>query len=154
MVAMDSYGCYLLGEAPERIPHLREAAFRSLGTFEYRIIGGTTVPFPTAPPRSEGWKEILYKLVFRAMYVADLPLARLVPGHSLVPAAHYWLGIRPHIITALCDRCGLCASVCPVNAIDVDRHRIVARRCMHVRCLRCVDACPKQAIALHGWRRP
>jgi len=43
--------------------------------------------------------------------------------------------------------------VCPMDAVDVQAQKVVAARCMHLRCLRCVSACPQQAIYLRGWRR-
>lgn len=42
----------------------------------------------------------------------------------------------------LCDQCGICAEVCPVDAITADNgvYRIGADEC--IQCLQCVDACP------------
>lgn len=48
----------------------------------------------------------------------------------------------------LCDQCGQCAEVCPVEAIQADAdgvYRIDAERC--TGCLECADACPYDVIA-------
>jgi len=152
VVALDRYGSLLLGVNPEQVPHIREAARRDEAG-PYRVIGGREVPVPSRA-RRERWKGRLYRAIFQALYMADVPFSRCVPGRSLVPAAHYWLSFRPHIEGNICDRCGVCAEECPMDAIDLEHARIVAARCMRLRCLRCLDVCPRQAIVLHGWRRP
>ncbi len=155
VVAMDYYGCHLLGEDPQRIAHIREAERHGLGTSEYQVIGGRELERSGFPGLADlgSLKEWLYRLFFRAMYVADLPYARVFPKRSLIPAIHYWLGLRPHLEKRLCNRCGVCVEVCPMDAVDVQAQKVVAARCMHLRCLRCVSACPQQAIYLRGWRR-
>ena len=152
-VAVDHFGCRLLGEDPAHVPHLREAIRQGLGTSLYRVAGDEAVPAPCGG-RADSWQERLYRVVFQGMYLLDWPYARLFPGHSCIPAAHYWLGVRPRLVAASCDRCGACVEVCPVGAIDLQRKRIIASRCQRVRCLRCKDVCPREAIVLRGLRRP
>lgn len=152
-VAVDHFGCRLLGEDPAHVPHLREAIRQGLGTSLYRVAGDEAVLAPCGG-RADSWQERLYRVVFQGMYLLDWPYARLFPGHSCIPAAHYWLGVRPRLAAASCDRCGACVEVCPVGAIDLQRKRIIASRCQRVRCLRCKDVCPRGAIVLRGLRRP
>ena len=153
MVALDHYGCRLLGLEPEDIAHLRFARERGLGSVEYVVLGSES---RLAPRQSHvgSWREAAYRLLFRTMYTADILYARLFKGRSLIPAAHYWLGLRPHLRRDACNGCGECAKVCAVDAIDVSRRAISATRCMRLRCLRCIDACPQSAIVLRGPRRP
>jgi uncharacterized protein (DUF362 family)/NAD-dependent dihydropyrimidine dehydrogenase PreA subunit len=180
LVALDHYACALLGEDPQQIGHIRGAIQRGLGASEYRVIGGSAALDGESPsrewhsqPKDESYqfqsgifnsrpyasddhpsahapRFALYRLFFRAMYLADLPFSRLT-GRSLIPPVHYWLGIRPHLERELCDRCGRCAEVCPVGAIKVAEKRIMPAKCMRVRCLRCLSACPRRAIRTRGW---
>ncbi len=54
-------------------------------------------------------------------------------GKSMVPKA-----------TRACNRCGLCASKCPVQAIDLqDPKRTDKHKC--ISCMRCVSVCPQSA---------
>lgn len=153
MVALDHYGCRMLGLAPDGIAHWRMALARGLGSAEYPVLGDDP---PLASPDSyaSGWGGAAYRLLFRAMYVLDAPYSRLLKGRSLIPPAHFWLGLRPGLRRDACDGCGACARVCAVDAIDVDRKTISPGRCMRLRCLRCIDACPRGAIVLRGLRRP
>ncbi len=151
-VAVDHYACTLLGVDPAQIGHLQAAARGGLGSSAYQVVGASDVPAETSRA-GEGWRQALYRLCFRAMYLVDLPYAAIT-RRSLIPHVHYYLGIRPHLDAARCNRCGDCVAVCPVGAIDLDPPRIIAAQCMHLRCLRCVEACPQRAITLRGWRRP
>jgi ferredoxin len=154
LVALDCYACGLLGEDPQQIAHIREAIRRGLGGSDYQVVGlseTSKVARSFTSQTLEVPTKRLYRLFFRAMYLADLPVSRLT-GRSLIPYVHYWLGIRPHLEKGQCDRCGRCATVCPVGAIQVEEKRIIPARCMRVRCLRCVSACPRGAIRVRGWR--
>lgn len=49
----------------------------------------------------------------------------------------------PNVNKNLCNNCGACANLCPVNAIDKDTLEINNKRC--IRCFSCVKKCPKNA---------
>lgn len=64
-----------------------------------------------------------------------------VPGHR--PYKEFKGGLKP-MITSQCTKCGRCAKLCPVEAIDplhLDRMNIA--KC--ISCMRCVSICPSQA---------
>ena len=52
----------------------------------------------------------------------------------------------------ICDQCGACAEVCPVEAIRPDKgvYRIDESAC--IACLDCVDACPHGVMMVHPER--
>jgi Pyruvate/2-oxoacid:ferredoxin oxidoreductase delta subunit len=65
--------------------------------------------------------------------------------------------VRPVVVRAHCDACGLCAAKCPFGAISIggspSRAEIDYARCMN--CYLCHYACPKRAIKLRGgWYVP
>ncbi len=47
----------------------------------------------------------------------------------------------------LCDICGTCVSVCPVDAIIVEENRVVINNEKCIRCGKCVIVCPVKAIS-------
>ena len=60
---------------------------------------------------------------------------------------HYSDQLR--INTDACIGCGHCASICPMQNLEIIQHTAVAKnRC--TMCYRCVNACPSQAITLLG----
>lgn len=70
----------------------------------------------------------------------DLPRRRKAPFACLLPDLRSRLTVKIKL-TQNCDSCGICGSVCPVNAIACGK---IGKKC--VRCLKCVHACPKGAL--------
>jgi len=87
------------------------------------------------------------------LYAVDWVYSALFGG-TVIPKFHYYVAVRPRIDYKRCDLCGECARVCPASAIDMESCTIDPQRCMYLRCLRCVEACPKDAISVVGLRKP
>lgn len=52
---------------------------------------------------------------------------------------------NPFYVTGDCNGCGLCAKNCPASAITIiDKIPVWEKRCY--QCMRCINACPKQAV--------
>jgi ferredoxin len=48
---------------------------------------------------------------------------------------------------ALCDICGTCVSVCPVDAISVSEFKVSINQETCIECGRCRQICPARAIS-------
>lgn len=64
-----------------------------------------------------------------------------VPGHR--PYKEFHGGLKPKA-TSQCTKCGLCAKLCPVEAIDC-HHLQVTDETKCISCMRCVSICPTHA---------
>lgn len=70
-----------------------------------------------------------------------------LPGHRPFQAYN---GVPLHPkATKRCQRCGMCARECPVQAIPRDEpHKVDKRKC--ITCMHCVSICPSEARDLKG----
>lgn len=50
------------------------------------------------------------------------------------------------VIHELCDICGTCVAVCPVDAIIVSEFKVEIDNNMCTNCLNCLKVCPAKAI--------
>ena len=62
-----------------------------------------------------------------------------VPGHK--PYKEFKGGLKP-TVTSQCTKCGICAKLCPVGAIDLLHLDSTDENC--ISCMRCVSVCPSQ----------
>ena len=67
-----------------------------------------------------------------------------VPGHR--PYKIFRGGLKP-LVTSQCTKCGLCAKLCPVEAIDL-QHLETTNESLCISCMRCISVCPNNARSL------
>jgi ferredoxin len=124
----------MIGYAEGRVPAIRIAASRGLGTMrlsEIDIVGADAPAFDLsgfALPRTRPYN--------------------LIPS-PLVRALRPWIWVCPEMSPewgCLGERCALCVRSCPVGAIEmIDGGPVVDRRAC-VECLCCHEVCPEQAV--------
>ncbi|MFP4085197.1 MAG: DUF362 domain-containing protein [Desulfobacteraceae bacterium] len=153
--AADVFCCRILGVNPRDIKHIRHSLNEGLvGEMSKTIPIGTEEPLgdvlKVILPESNLKKNCLLHIAYRLMYSVELLYTRIMNARSLIPAAHYYFGIRPWIDRGICDRCGICLDVCPVDAIKIQDKEIDASLCMKVRCMQCLSVCPHRAIRIRG----
>ena len=51
-----------------------------------------------------------------------------------------------HIKDDMCDYCGTCISVCPVDCIELDEHDISVDNEICIDCSLCVNICPIEVL--------
>jgi len=61
----------------------------------------------------------------------------------LAPSARLKMG-KKKVDSELCNECGVCAKLCPMDAITLDPQPVFSKRC--IGCWRCVNMCPKDCI--------
>ena len=130
--ALDVVAARALGFSEEEITTVSAAAQRALGPnalsgIDLKIVGGGDVTLPLGQFRLPGNRML--KRVPR-------PLLRFVGEHT-------WM--RPAVDRAKCTKCGVCASVCPVDAIEMrDYPHFDYDKCLTCWC--CSESCPFDAI--------
>jgi len=155
MYAADLFCSRFLGVHPRDVGHIRLALEEGLAEEEYAVVSAETGEAPAELPGTAARERIsagksLLRAGYQMMYSAEVVYAGLRRGRSLVPAAHFYFGVRPRLNPERCDECGSCVGACPVHAIRIPEKRIDAGLCMRVRCMRCVRACPAGAIRVRG----
>ncbi len=130
-LAVDWAACKIMGYGnPRAIPLIAAAVDRGIGPAAESQID----------LRGAGWEELPVP-GFRKSSGA----LRLLPTF-LRGMAHSLVSIRPVLERSACTRCGICAKVCPTDAIRYEEGypRIDAAKC--VRCLCCHEMCPPGAM--------
>ena len=71
-----------------------------------------------------------------------------VPGTYPYRELSEKLQVKPKIDLDLCDLCGMCQKVCPVDAISIFRDRIDIDENLCIYCHACVKICPQKALTI------
>lgn len=148
VAAVDRFCCELLGSNFLQIDHIQKARHGQLGQNQFEIVGDKRPQATKASKQTRPLRDRIYKGFFQLMHLADIVFSKLFGGKSIIPWVNYYLGVRPVLIPERSGECGECAKLCPVNAIDLEGKRIIAERCMTVRCMRCVEGCPHGAFTI------
>jgi hypothetical protein len=142
--ALDHCGCRLIGIDPATVKHLD-----ATGPYEVEGARPGASPFTGAGPRRP-----LHCLLYRVAYFVDALKCRALGGGSILPTLHWHLGVHPGVGSAAHEELERLAEICPVGAIDVAHGRIVKKKCMGVRCLKCYHASSGGGIVLKGLNAP
>jgi len=68
-----------------------------------------------------------------------------VPGNFPYRERSKKLIVKPNINLTLCNQCGLCQEVCPVDAISISKNEIETNEQLCIYCNACVRVCPQNA---------
>ena len=139
-----------MGEWDQRLRRLRLLSFAI-------IVAGAIADVRITSPVHFGFSKVYdpasilatVMVVLAALAVSKIWCRYLCPWREAIAWAAKHSVRRLEVDPSRCDHCGVCTAGCGVDAIQDGR--IDAREC-HM-CLTCVDACPKQAIAVKDlWR--
>jgi len=162
IAAMDVFCCQYLNLNWQDVKHIKltvdeqpdSLPFRTINVSENSDNNSSGITSTYSEPSIQKWQDSLskkiHRSIYQALYLLDIFYSRVQKQRSIIPVLHYYFGIRPVLDTKRCNDCGLCLPVCPVDAINIPKRSINAKRCMPVRCLECVTACPEDAISVRG----
>ncbi len=132
-VALDTVASFLMGFQPEKIPTLREAKKRGLGTARVEDVS-------VAGPAPASLRISDFKLPSNRIF-STIP-------ESILKWAGKFLWSRPAADPAKCTGCGICVANCPVQAMTLV-HRVATidyKKC--INCLCCDEICPENAMKI------
>lgn len=137
-VALDAVFCKLIHLPPQHVPTMAPAAASGLGSFvdnEIEILGAELSRLACPD--------------FKVVRQPAVPFDRSFPYYL-----KRWITARPFIDYTLCENCGVCTQVCPLEPKAVQRRPgsknplpvFDYERC--IRCYCCQEMCPAGAIAI------
>jgi ferredoxin len=139
-IALDSIACKIIDLNPALVPTSEPGEKSGLGTYRYEnieIVGDDVEQFIDKEFDVIRKPPIPYKGNRTRTFIKN----RILP--------------RPIIDIALCNNCGVCVTLCPVNPKAVDWHTgNRSRPPQHnynncIRCFCCQELCPEGAISIH-----
>jgi uncharacterized protein (DUF362 family)/NAD-dependent dihydropyrimidine dehydrogenase PreA subunit len=134
-VSIDACAAKIIGLEPMDILVTREAAKAGLGEADLKkieIAGDDPNGFLAADFRMPQTTALKY-----------------IPKGVAETVARF-IRFKPHIDNALCRRCNLCKTACPVQCIEIGEKRCDIDYAKCVRCLCCHEVCPYRAIDIRG----
>ncbi len=131
-LALDAVAAFMMGyDDPFTVPLLKEAARAGIGPQkieEIEIVGASL-------------EEIRIPSFKRASSaIGNIPDQLRGLGHRL-------LYLYPDLIPQKCSSCGICKTVCPVSAIEMNPLPVIDRK-KCVKCLCCHEMCPEGAMTV------
>lgn len=127
-LALDMVAFRMAGIDPMKVPHIKEAARRSLGPSsfsEIEILGDEPTPF-----KFKMAKTFVYNML---LYTGSLAEAAL--------GASIWFD------HSKCTQCGECKDICPVNAIMLKPYpELDSSKC--IKCYTCHEICEHNAVKI------
>ncbi len=112
--------------------------------YRHSIAAAAYVPSKHAYLAEDGFEDF-EKLDFITEKLKD-PVAVKIPRSrknifaNFLPAFRSRMGVKLYA-DAACDKCGACSKVCKTDAMDNGKPN---KKC--IRCLKCVEACPRNAL--------
>lgn len=147
-VALDHFGSKLLGMDPDAVRHLT-------GVPDYVVDGALPEGAESELSRRDAPRDRFHRAMYSAFYLVDDVKSRTIGGDSLIPHLHWNLGVHPALGPMPDAELERLAALCPVGAIDVNERRIIAEKCMPVRCMMCLRAASEPgAVVLKGLNPP
>ncbi len=147
-LALDKYCCSVFGTDYRSIPHLKHTDRED---HSFHIVEGQK---KEGTPYRPSFKKKLYRTIFKYIYKLDRMLHMLGKKKSIVPQIHWYFGIRPGVGDAGPEALKKGAEICPVDAIDPNKGKIIKKRCINVRCLECIKVKPEGSFVIKGFRKP
>jgi uncharacterized protein (DUF362 family)/Pyruvate/2-oxoacid:ferredoxin oxidoreductase delta subunit len=138
--ALDTTICRIIGVAPQDLLTIeagRERGFAGTDPKQIKVLGQQIEDIEVSPFRLPGRFDMQWGL----------------PGFIKRPIKNFFVP-KPRVDEALCVQCGVCAEVCPPEAISVGAKGVGIdfRKC--IRCYCCQEVCPEGAMRLQeGWIR-
>jgi len=137
-VALDAVFCRLINLSPEFVPTMKPGLESGLGTYldsQIEICGAALADLACPD----------FKVIRQPAKTIDSSFPYYLKN---------WISSRPFIDYSLCENCGICTEVCPlepkavrpVGGSKVTKPTYDYRRC--IRCYCCQELCPSGAIAI------
>jgi len=136
--ALDTTICRIIGVAPQDLLTIeagRERGFAGTDPKQIKVLGQQIEDLEVSPFRLPGRFDMQWGL----------------PGFIKRPLKNVFVP-KPRVDEALCVQCGVCAEVCPPEAISMSAKGVGIdfRKC--IRCYCCQEVCPEGAMRLQeGW---
>lgn len=151
-VAVDRVCCYIMDIDPWKVEHLR-LALQQIGMPKLHVVGEKipNVRRKFRVPCTEKRSAVFLQTLYRVDYVLTNFLRK---SASIFPLANMLVGNKLKVDPNRCSGCGFCEKICPIGAITVrSTAKIDSSKCARCQCLRCIEACPNQAIKKRGLLR-